>query len=68
MDCGFKLVGQYQRIVQTMSDQYVIVEAIFNAERKGHFGMFSGSLEEIKRLERWPAQAEIEKYLRLQPQ
>ncbi len=40
-----------------MSDEYVIVEAIFDAEQKGHFGMFSGSLEEVRRLDRWGLRA-----------
>ena len=32
---------------------YVIVEGSFNGERRGHFGMFAGTLENIKRLESW---------------
>lgn len=52
---------------RAMSDEYVIVEAVFDAQQKGHFGMFSGSLGEIKRLDRWGAYAETERSLRLQP-
>ena len=52
---------------RAMNDEYVIVEATFSAEHKGHFGMFSGSLEEVKRLDRWGSQAETERSLRLQP-
>ena len=51
-----------------MSDEYVIVEAVFDAEQKGHFGMFSGSLEQVKRLDRWGARAETERHMRLRPQ
>ena len=48
-----------------MSDEYVIVEAVFSAERKGHFGMWSGSLEQVTRLDRWGPRSEIERGLRL---
>ena len=32
---------------------YAVVEGIFNAELRGHFGMFSGSITEIERVQRW---------------
>ena len=51
---------------RTMSDKYVIVEATFSAEDRGHFGAFSGSLINITRMDRWVSQAEIESSLRLQ--
>jgi hypothetical protein len=35
---------------------YAVVEGIFNAERRGHFGMFSGSITKIKRVQRWFSQ------------
>ena len=31
----------------------VIIEGTFNAERRGHFGMFAGTLESISRLDPW---------------
>jgi hypothetical protein len=36
-----------------LNDSYVIVEGTFNAEHKGHFGFFSGSIENITLLKRW---------------
>ena len=38
---------------KALQDKYVIVEARFGASERGHFGMFSGSLKEIARLELW---------------
>ena len=32
---------------------YVIVEGTFNAKKYGHMGLFSGTIENIKRLEPW---------------
>ncbi len=32
---------------------WVIVEGSFNGERRGHFGMFAGTLEHITRMEAW---------------
>ena len=36
-----------------LSGGYVVIEGIFSAERRGHFGMFSGSIEKITRLNTW---------------
>jgi len=33
--------------------QYVLVEATFNAEKRGHMGMWSGTLEHVSRLQAW---------------
>jgi hypothetical protein len=35
------------------NDQYVIVEGIFSAQDGGHFGMWSGALHHVTRLELW---------------
>lgn len=43
-----------------LNEQYVIVEARFNSERKGQWGIRSGSLEDIARYERWPTRKEME--------
>jgi hypothetical protein len=50
-----------------LSEEYVIVEAVFDAEQKGHMGLFSGVLKEIGRLERWPSREESERSQRLTP-
>ena len=33
--------------------QYCIIEGVFNAHKKGHLGMYSGSIEKINRLDAW---------------
>lgn len=33
--------------------KYVIIEGIFNSEEKGHFGMWSGTIEKINRYDLW---------------
>lgn len=35
------------------NDRYVIVEGTFNAQDRGHMGMWSGAIEDVKRLEAW---------------
>jgi hypothetical protein len=32
---------------------YVIVQGTFDGERRGHLGMFAGTIQRIKRLEAW---------------
>jgi hypothetical protein len=32
---------------------WALIEGTFNAEARGHFGMFAGSVEKITRLDRW---------------
>jgi len=44
---------------QALRDQYVLVEGFFDARRKGHMGMVSGSLTSVTRIERWPSQQEF---------
>lgn len=39
--------------MDSLSNDYVIVEARFNATQRGHMGMWSGSLDSVTRLERW---------------
>jgi hypothetical protein len=36
-----------------MNNSYAIVEGTFNAEFKGHMGVFNGSIENITKLQRW---------------
>lgn len=31
----------------------MIVEGVFSGQRKGHLGLYSGSIEKISRIERW---------------
>jgi hypothetical protein len=36
-----------------------LVEAVFNAEDRGHMDLFSGSLKEVKRMEHWRSRNEL---------
>ncbi len=38
--------------------KYVLLEGTFNAKMKGHMGLFSGSIQKIKRIEDWGGRAE----------
>lgn len=38
---------------QDYDRHYVLLAGRFNAENRGHFGMFAGTIESISRLERW---------------
>ena len=50
LDLGWPEPAEYRRL----SGQYVLVEAVFDAEQKGHFGLYSGELKEVRRMMRWP--------------
>lgn len=47
------LTDQQKINAKKLSNNYVIVEGMFNSKMKGHMGMWSGSLQEISRLEKW---------------
>lgn len=36
-----------------LSGGYVLVEGIFRAKERGHFGMFAGSIDRITRIQSW---------------
>jgi hypothetical protein len=55
LELGWPVPDKYR----ALTDQYVLVEAVFDAEEQGHMGMFSGMLRDIRRLERWPSQKEF---------
>jgi hypothetical protein len=42
------------------TDKYVEIEGTFNARNTGHFGMFSGSIENIKRLDITPSRNDLD--------
>jgi hypothetical protein len=44
---------------RSLSDEYVLVEATFDADARGHFDLFSGELIDITRMERWPPRFEF---------
>jgi hypothetical protein len=48
---------------QNLSDGYVLVEAVFDAESKGHMDLFSGTLK-VKKMGHWRSRHETE---RMQP-
>lgn len=35
--------------------RYVLVEGVFSMEEQGHFGLWSGSIKHITRIQPWPA-------------
>jgi hypothetical protein len=43
------------------NQRYVIVEATFRAGRGGHFGMWSGTLERVTRLDPWGVDTTMER-------
>ncbi|MDR2625625.1 MAG: hypothetical protein LBC37_04770 [Zoogloeaceae bacterium] len=40
----------FDRFLLPHNDQYVVMEGIFNAKNTGHFGLWSGGIEQIKRV------------------
>ena len=38
---------------QNANDSYAVVEGTFNADKKGHFSPFNGSIDEITLIKRW---------------
>ncbi len=45
--------GFSQAQIKAVNDQYVICTALYSASKHGHMGLFSGELEDVKRLEKW---------------
>ena len=41
------------RTSRKLSGGYVLVEGIFSAKDRGHFGMFSGSIQQVTRIQGW---------------
>jgi hypothetical protein len=39
--------------VLALSDHYVVVEGRFDATSRGHFGMWSGTIDSVTRLDQW---------------
>ena len=56
LDVGWPVPENYRGL----SDRYVLVEAIFDAEEHGHMGLFSGELKKVTRMSRWPSRRELE--------
>jgi len=50
-----ELLGRRGEAYAPLSGGYVIAEGTFDAEKRGHFGMWSGTLKDVRRLEPWPA-------------
>lgn len=47
------LDDQKIRTSKKLSGGYVLVEGIFNAKDQGHLGSFSGSIQQVTRLQSW---------------
>lgn len=39
--------------LRAMNRKVMIVEGVFSAKRKGHLGLYSGSIEQISRVDQW---------------
>lgn len=39
--------------LKQMNGEYVIVEGVFNSNENGHFDMYSGTIENVTRIELW---------------
>ena len=39
--------------LRTEHQKVMIVEGVFTAQRKGHLGLYSGTIEQISRIDRW---------------
>jgi hypothetical protein len=40
--------------LRAQSRKIMLVEGVFSAERKGHLGLYSGTIEKVSRLASWP--------------
>jgi hypothetical protein len=47
------LTDQQAHTSRKFSKGYVLVEGIFSAKARGHMGMFSGSIQQITRIQSW---------------
>jgi hypothetical protein len=47
------LDDQQIRTSKKFSGGYVLVEGVFNAKDRGHLGIFSGSIQQINRIQSW---------------
>ena len=61
LDVGWPVLPQWE----SAGDEYVEIEATFDAERLGHSRLFSGTLKDIRRIDRIPPRTEIDRTLRL---
>jgi hypothetical protein len=53
--------------LRALNDKYVIVEALFTAQEKGHLSAFAGELKDIRRMAANPSRAEINRILQQAP-
>lgn len=56
LDVGWPVPENYR----SLSDGYVLVEAMFAAGEHGHMGLFFGELKKVTRMSRWPSRRELE--------
>jgi hypothetical protein len=47
------LDDQQIRMAKKFSGGYVVVEGIFSAKDRGHLGIFSGSIQQVTRIQSW---------------
>lgn len=54
IDVGWPPSSEYMKV----KSKYAIIEGVFNAHRRGHFGAYAGSIENVTRLEEWRIRTE----------
>ena len=63
LDIDDEMYSQRNDEFNKMNGKYVIVEGVFNSDENGHFDMYSGSIENVTRLELWKSREERMNYI-----
>lgn len=63
LDIDDEMYAQRNDELNKMNGKYVIVEGVFNSDENGHFDMYSGSIENVTRLELWKSREERMNYI-----
>jgi len=49
----YKKLASTEEVLSSLNGHYVLLEGTFTAKQRGHFGMYSGSLEGVWRVTDW---------------
>lgn len=63
LDIDDEMYSQRSEELNKMNGEYVIVEGVFNSDENGHFDMYSGSIENVTRIELWKFKGERSNYI-----
>lgn len=53
VDPDYKSLQTTESELEKMNGKYVLIEGIFNSGKKGHFSLFSGTIEKVSRYQSW---------------